>query len=178
MKAADWLAGSELRAGVIVVGLGGNLGGPERVCSRIHRAVSSLSEHWGSACVSDFYRSAPVGPVRDQDDFVNAVAAFRPETCLAPEELLFVLQQLELAEGRVRSEVGGPRTLDLDLLLVGQEVRSHEALKLPHPRMHQRAFVLAPLCDLFGDAFTWPGARRLGDLLAEVSAQRIERLDG
>lgn len=178
MKAADWLEANQLRAGVIVIGLGGNLGGTEQVRARMRRVVSSLSEDWGPARFSDFYLSAPIGPVPDQNDFVNAVAAFRPEPSLAPEELLFAMQRIEIVEGRVRSEVGGPRTLDLDLLLVGDETRSHEALQLPHPRMHERAFVLVPLCDLFGAAFTWHGVGQLEDRLADLSTQRIERMGG
>lgn len=176
MKAGDWLADEGLLPGVVVVSLGGNIGSPVQLCTRMREAIATLSRDWGPARASAFYRSAPLGAVADQADFYNAVAAWRPDPEQSPEACLFALQGLELANGRVRDVAGGPRTLDLDLLLVGQLWRSHEALVLPHPRMHQRAFVLEPLAELFGDDFTWGVQVRLGDVRADLGEQRCQAL--
>ncbi len=161
----------------LVVGLGGNVGGLPSVAERIESAVQNLSERWGGARLSSFYRSAPVGPVADQPEFLNAVAAFWPEVPVVPEKVLQALLALEVEFGRERLVPGGARTLDLDFLLYGQRVQGPEALELPHPRMDQRAFVLAPLCELFGEGFVLPSGARVGSLLAspEIAAQACER---
>ncbi|MDQ8034969.1 MAG: 2-amino-4-hydroxy-6-hydroxymethyldihydropteridine diphosphokinase, partial [Bordetella sp.] len=120
--------------------------------------------------LSPFYRSAPVeasGP-----DFVNAVAAL--DTTLEPLALLDVLQALELAHGRERPYRNAPRTLDLDLLLVEGVTLEHPRLVLPHPRMHQRAFVLRPLRDLALGLALAQG--RLDALIDAITDQPIERL--
>jgi 2-amino-4-hydroxy-6-hydroxymethyldihydropteridine diphosphokinase len=120
---------------------------------------------------SGFYRSAPVdatGP-----DYVNAVAEVR--TTLSAPDLLAALQRIEAAHGRTRPFPNAPRTLDLDLLLHGDAVVVSPALTLPHPRMHQRAFVLVPLAELAPDAAI-PGAGPVADLLAGVAGQRLDKL--
>ena len=96
---------------------------------------------------SSLYQTAPVGGPGDQPDYLNAVVALRPKT-LKPEALLEQLLGLETQRGRERHVRWGARTLDLDLLTFGQEVRESEFLTLPHPRMMERAFVLAPLCEV------------------------------
>ncbi len=78
MKAGHWLHGEQLLPDVVVVSLGGNLGGVEAVRARMSDAIDGLSAHWGTPCVSNFYLSQAIGPVADQPDFVNAVAAWRP----------------------------------------------------------------------------------------------------
>lgn len=93
---------------------------------------------------SRVHHTAAVGP--PQPDYLNAVV--RVMTRLSPRALLAALQAMELAAGRVRGERWGPRTLDLDLLLYGQRVIAEPTLTVPHPRLHERSFVLAPLCDL------------------------------
>ena len=100
------------------------------------------------AAASPIYRSLPVG-VTDQPPFLNAVAAL--DTELGPDALLEVLLAVEAAHGRVRDVRWGPRTLDLDLVWFDGVVRDDPRLTLPHPRAHEREFVLRPLCDLAPD---------------------------
>lgn len=152
------------------VGLGANLG---QARATLHTVLGQLAAAPGIlACrPSGFYRSAPVdaaGP-----DFINAVAAL--DTTLAPLALLDALQALEQRHGRQRPYKNAPRTLDLDLLLYGDTVLDTPRLTLPHPRMHQRAFVLAPLRELAPHMELAQGP--LGTLLAQLDAQPIERLD-
>lgn len=111
--------------------------------------------------VSDVYETEPVGP--EQPDYLNAVVAL--DTHLDARGLLRLAQQLERAAGRERGERWGPRTLDVDVLLVGDEVVDEPDLKVPHPRMWERGFVLAPLRDVAPQIVgepdrTWRGVRR------------------
>jgi 2-amino-4-hydroxy-6-hydroxymethyldihydropteridine diphosphokinase len=120
---------------------------------------------------SSLYRSAPVdatGP-----DFVNAVAGI--DTALSATDLLAALQSIEQRHGRVRGERNAPRTLDLDLLLHGEAVIDTPALTLPHPRLHERAFVLLPLAEV-APALVVPGRGAVRELLRGLGAQAIERL--
>ena len=134
---------------MIYVGIGANLrhskyGSPLNTCGA---ALYSLSKD--NILIQDcsrWYQSAPV-PVSDQPDFVNAVV--RLKTTLKPNDLLHVLLQLEEQFGRPRDQKNAARTLDLDLLdYNGEIIASDEALSLPHPRLHERAFVLLPLAEL------------------------------
>jgi 2-amino-4-hydroxy-6-hydroxymethyldihydropteridine diphosphokinase len=153
------------------IGLGANLGDAR---ATLRAALDALAALPGCrlAGVSSLWRSAPVdaqGP-----DFFNAVAAL--DTTLAPLALLRQLQGIELAHGRERPYRNAPRTLDLDLLLYGELQQSDPVLTLPHPRAHERAFVLAPLQELV-PALRLPGRDgSLGELLAGVQDQPIERL--
>jgi 2-amino-4-hydroxy-6-hydroxymethyldihydropteridine diphosphokinase len=154
----------------VFVGLGANLGDAQATVRWALRALALLP---GTRVVaaSGLYRSAPVqasGP-----DFINAVAELR--TGLEPWALLAALQSLEQQQGRERPFRNAPRTLDLDLLLYGDRVAQDASLTLPHPRLHERAFVLLPLLELA------PGLVHpvLGPLQAQVAAtagQAIERL--
>jgi 2-amino-4-hydroxy-6-hydroxymethyldihydropteridine diphosphokinase len=154
----------------VFVGLGANLGDARATLSAATDALSALP---GTRVVgrSSLYRSAPVaaqGP-----DFINAVVELR--TRLEPTALLAELQALELTHGRLRPFRHAPRTLDLDLLLFGQRVLDTASLALPHPRLHERAFVLLPLLEV-APSVVHP---RLGPLApwAEAAAgQSIERL--
>jgi 2-amino-4-hydroxy-6-hydroxymethyldihydropteridine diphosphokinase len=119
---------------------------------------------------SGLYRSAPVG-CEGQPDFVNAVA--RLETGLAPPRLLAALQQIETRHGRRRPFPGAPRTLDLDLLLYDDAVIASPSLTLPHPRMHERAFVLRPLAEI-APAASVPGRGTAEQLLRGCAAQDVE----
>jgi 2-amino-4-hydroxy-6-hydroxymethyldihydropteridine diphosphokinase len=110
-----------------------------------------------------------------QPDFFNAVAEL--STGLAAERLLAELQRIEASHGRIRSFRDAPRTLDLDLLLYDDEVRRSPSLTLPHPRMHERAFVLEPLVEI-APAVSVPLRGRAADLLAACGGQRVERADG
>jgi 2-amino-4-hydroxy-6-hydroxymethyldihydropteridine diphosphokinase len=121
--------------------------------------------------VSRLYRSAPVDA--EGPDFVNAVAELR--TGLTPPELLQALQAIEQAQGRQRPHRHAPRTLDLDLLLYGQRVVEVPGLTVPHPRLHQRAFVLRPLADLAPD-LEHPRLGPLAAFLDRVAGQPVEPL--
>lgn len=152
------------------VGLGANLGLARQT---LEAAAAELAATPGvqSLELARFYRTAPVdagGP-----DYTNTVARVR---CTLPAlDLLDRLQSIEREHGRTRLYRNAPRTLDLDLLLYGDEQIAHERLTVPHPRMHERAFVLVPLADLAPDLELAQG--RLADLLACVGDQAIERLD-
>jgi 2-amino-4-hydroxy-6-hydroxymethyldihydropteridine diphosphokinase len=126
------------------LGLGSNLGDRR---AHLQAAVDGLAATPGITvvAVSPVYETAPVGGPA-QDDYLNAVVAL--DTDLTPRELLTVARRLEAAEHRVRGERWGPRTLDVDVLLVGDEVVDDADLVVPHPRLEERAFVLAPLSDL------------------------------
>ena len=144
------------------VALGANLGDPRAMLRRALRWLDALP-HTRIQATSSLHRTAPVGPA--QPDYLNAVV--RLETRLSPIELLMALQTLERAAGRQRSVHWGPRTLDLDLLLMGRDGRTvvtHPLLTLPHPRLHERAFVLAPLADIDHDLRLMDGSRRPGGL--------------
>jgi 2-amino-4-hydroxy-6-hydroxymethyldihydropteridine diphosphokinase len=128
------------------VGFGGNLGDP---AATLRAAAAELGRRAGRvSAASPVYRSAPVG-VTGQPAFLNAVAAL--DTPLSPDALLDVLLAVEADHGRVRDVRWGPRTLDLDLLWFERAVRDDPRLTLPHPRAHEREFVLRPLCDLAPD---------------------------
>ncbi len=133
---------------IAFVGIGSNLDDPR---AQIRRAIAALAKIPRSALceVSSLYSSAPVGPA-DQPDYLNAVV--RLNTRLAPEALLDQLQAIEAAQGRERDGLRwGPRTLDLDLLLYGDQVISSPRLSVPHPEMAKRSFVLYPLAEIAPD---------------------------
>ena len=166
--AAQSLAeGHQPAASAAWIGLGANLG--ERA-AHLRTAVAGMGALPGTRVlrVSPLYRSAPVdagGP-----DYLNAVAEI--STFLSPQQLLEGLQALELAAGRERPYRNAPRTLDLDILLWGADGAERldtATLTVPHPRLHERAFVLRPLADL-APALVPPAA------LQAVAGQRLERL--
>jgi 2-amino-4-hydroxy-6-hydroxymethyldihydropteridine diphosphokinase len=134
------------------LGLGSNLG--DRL-GHLQRAVEALAATAGISvvAVSSVYETAPVGGPA-QDDFLNAVIAV--DTDLAPPDLLAVAMAVEQLAARVRTVHWGPRTLDVDVLLYGDEQVSSADLQVPHPRMYERAFVLAPLHDVAPDLVERP----------------------
>jgi 2-amino-4-hydroxy-6-hydroxymethyldihydropteridine diphosphokinase len=140
------------------VGLGANLGDRE---ATIRAAVAELP---GVVAVSTLRETEPWG-VTDQPSFLNGVAAL--ETELAPLELLDRLLEVERELGRERRERWGPRPIDLDLLLYGDAELDEPGLTVPHPRLHERRFVLEPLAEL-SPGLLVPGHGRVGDLLAEL----------
>ena len=158
---------------VAYVGVGSNLDGPQR---QVAQALGELDGIPGTRVVkrSSLYRSAPVGYAA-QPEFVNAVAAL--DTTLDPEALLGELQAIEARHGRSRSFPNAPRSLDLDLLLYGEAEQRTARLTLPHPRMHERAFVLKPLVEL-EPGIAIPGRGRALDLLAACAGQRVEKNGG
>jgi 2-amino-4-hydroxy-6-hydroxymethyldihydropteridine diphosphokinase len=143
---------------IAYVGLGANLGDRE---GTIRAAVAQLP---GVVAVSHLRETDPVG-LTDQPRFLNGVAEL--ETELAPRELLDVLLAVERRLGRERRERWGPRTIDLDLLLYGDEVIDEDGLTVPHPRLHERPFVLEPLADL-APKLVVPGRGGVEELLAEL----------
>jgi len=153
------------------VGLGSNLG--DRA-GAIERALAALAALPSTTLVarSSLYRSAPLDA--PGDDYLNAVVHLR--TALAPLALLHALQEIERAAGRVRPFANAPRTLDLDLLLHGDAVLASETLTLPHPRLHARAFVLAPLAEV-APAVVVPGHGAVARLRDAVTGQRVVKLD-
>jgi 2-amino-4-hydroxy-6-hydroxymethyldihydropteridine diphosphokinase len=152
------------------IGLGSNLENPRE---QVRRAVAALEALPASRNVrsSSLYQTDPVG-FADQPAFINAVAAL--ETSLEPESLLSRLREIETTHGRLRGIPNGPRTLDLDLLLYGDITMDSAAITLPHPRMHERAFVLVPLLELAPDAEI-PGKGRADVLLTQVAQQGVAR---
>ena len=153
------------------IGLGSNLGEP---LAQLRAAFAALSQMPESRLAerSSLYRSAPVG-VDAQPDFFNAVA--RVETALPPEALLDALHAIERSHGRARPFPGAARSLDLDLLLYGSQRIATARLTVPHPRMHERAFVLLPLLELDPGAQI-PGRGAARDCLGGASGQRVERV--
>ncbi|HEX6703536.1 MAG TPA: 2-amino-4-hydroxy-6-hydroxymethyldihydropteridine diphosphokinase [Albitalea sp.] len=152
------------------IGIGANLGDARAALDQAREAIAGLP-HTTLVASSPVYRSAPIdaaGP-----DYLNAVAVV--DTALAPEALLGQLQRIEHRQGRVRSQRNAPRTLDLDLLLYGDQQIAGAALVVPHPRMHERAFVLKPLLDVLPDAHI-PGIGPAADCLPALAGQRIEKL--
>jgi 2-amino-4-hydroxy-6-hydroxymethyldihydropteridine diphosphokinase len=151
------------------VALGSNLG--DRT-AHLEGAVEALRQTAGVALTrrSSVYETAPVGGPAGQGAYLNAVAELRTEH--SPEELLQLLLDIEQAHGRQRLEKDGPRTLDLDLLLHGDLVRTDAQLTLPHPRMHQRVFVLRPLAEIAPGLVHPVLQRRVADLLWELEGIR------
>ena len=153
------------------VGLGANIGEPRRQLQTALEELNGLPQTRMTAN-SGLYRSAPMGHV-DQPDFLNAVAQL--DTDLAAEALLQGLQEIERRHGRERPFAGAPRTLDLDLLLYGNARISTPRLTVPHPRMHERAFVLQPLAEIAPDALI-PDRGRARDLVPLCKDQFVERI--
>ena len=153
------------------VALGSNLGNPVQT---IEEAIDAMAALRGSLlkAMSSLYRTAPIG-LKRQPDFINAVVAL--DTRLTPRELLTELFALEARFGRERSVKNAPRTLDLDLLMHGETVQDDPELILPHPRMHERAFVLAPLAEIAPDLVI-PGHGPVAELLVACHDQRIHPL--
>lgn len=157
------------------IALGSNLGDREGHLRRAVATLAALAERadLGTlAAVSPVYETEPVGGP-EQGAFLNAVVEL--DTTRSPRELLELCQSLEAAAGRTRGKRWGPRTLDADVLLVGDLTVDEPDLKVPHPRMWERGFVLAPLRDLAPDLVPaqlvpsggdWPGVRRTGVALA------------
>ncbi|MBN1347324.1 MAG: 2-amino-4-hydroxy-6-hydroxymethyldihydropteridine diphosphokinase [Phycisphaerae bacterium] len=148
---------------VAYVALGSNLGDRAAI---LQGTIDDLRGEEGVEvdCVSGIRRTKPVGGPPNQDDYLNAVVRLR--TKLGPFELLDLLQDIEQRFARRRLERWGPRTLDLDLLLYDDAVLNTERLTVPHPRMHERRFVLEPLCDVAPDT-VHPVLRRTARELLE-----------
>ena len=153
------------------IALGANLGDPVATVKAAILALRGLPQTEFIAA-SSLYRTAPVG-LKHQPDFINAVVEL---IAVSPAPtFLESLFGIEARFGRQRSVKNAPRTLDLDLLLYGDEVSNDPQLTLPHPRMHERAFVLAPLAEI-APRLTIPGRGSVADLLQRCADQQIEKI--
>lgn len=146
------------------IGLGSNVGNKQ---GYLEFAIDQLAGAGTVMRVSSFHDTDPVGFL-EQDRFLNAVVHL--DTGLTPDALLEYLLAIEGMAGRQRNVRNGPRTLDLDILLYGQLVVDEPGLTIPHPRMHERMFVLDPLCEL-ASAATHPVLNRT---MAELKASLVE----
>ena len=144
-----------------VVGLGSNLGDRQ---AHLDRAIAQLSRHLGALRVSSVHETDPVGVPGDQPRFLNAVAV--GETTLEARSLLNALLRIETEAGRERPYVGAARTLDLDLILFGDDIIDEPELTVPHPRFRERRFVLEPLVELSPDLCDPVTGRTIAELLA------------
>ena len=154
---------------ICYIGLGSNLADPAH---QIRQAVIALHRLPATRLIqcSSLYGSTPVGPA-DQPDFINAVAAI--DTDLPALDLLHAMQVLEQQTGRVRTRHWGERTLDLDLLLYGDQQITLPELQVPHPRLAERAFVLGPLHEIAAPLLTLPDGRSVTSLWQQCNQQGI-----
>ncbi len=157
----------------VFVALGSNLEDPVAQVRAGLRALAALPDT-RLVAASSLYRNPPAG-YHDQPDFVNAVAQI--ETDLAPRDLLNALLAIERRHGRSRDFPNAPRTLDLDILIYGQQVVHETGLTIPHPRMLERAFVLVPLAEI-APAVVVPGAGAVSQLAARVDVTGMVKLSG
>ena len=158
----------------VVIGLGGNVGTEAEIVQRFGDARAAL-EALGAVRSARLYRSAPLGPA--QPAFLNTAVRIALDGA-QPDELIATLLELERLLGRRREVEArwGPRTIDLDVLVWGARVIRTPALEVPHPRLIERRFALAPLVDLLGDDFVIPGAGPAGAALRRVADQACQDL--
>jgi 2-amino-4-hydroxy-6-hydroxymethyldihydropteridine diphosphokinase len=159
------------RAHRAFIALGSNLADPAAQVRRAFEALAGLRES-RLVARSSLYRTAPVG-YADQPDFINAVALI--ETRLSAGKLLQALLEIEHGFGRVREFRNAPRILDLDLLLYDDLIHHEHGLTVPHPRMHERGFVLAPLLEIAPDCVI-PGLGPAHPWLVHCLDQGVERI--
>ncbi len=159
-------------AAPVHVGLGANLGDPERTLAG---AVEELARLDGVTVLhrSSLYAAAPIGPA--QPEFRNAVVSLA--TGRSPESLLAALLDVERAHGRIRAERWGPRLLDLDILLWGDMVVETPGLRIPHSELHRRRFALEPLAELDPEAQHPVLQKSIAELLVGVRDQPVQRLE-
>ena len=145
------------------VGLGANLGQREETLREAVRILDRAPDV-DVIAVSELRETEPVGPIA-QPPFLNGAVAL--ETALSARELLELLLDVERSLGRIREERWGPRVVDLDLLLYGDDVVDEPGVEVPHPRLHERRFALEPLAELDPE-LELPGRGRVSDLLAAL----------
>jgi 2-amino-4-hydroxy-6-hydroxymethyldihydropteridine diphosphokinase len=157
--------------GLCVIGLGSNLGDSKAILTgaierlRIHPQIEIIA-------VSSWYRTAPIGP--PQPDYLNGCASI--QTSLVPLDLLNTLHAIESQFGRVRAEVWGARTLDLDLLLYDDLIIDLPALQIPHPRMCERAFVMVPLAEIAANWIEPKSGHLIGTLCNKLECLGVKLL--
>ncbi|MFZ7217495.1 2-amino-4-hydroxy-6-hydroxymethyldihydropteridine diphosphokinase [Avibacterium avium] len=155
----------------VYIALGSNLATPVQQLENALHALQQLP-HSQLVAVSHFYQSKPLGP-QDQPDYVNAVACLA--TALAPLDLLDQLQRIEQEQGRVRLRRWGERTLDLDILLYGDEIIQSERLTVPHYNMQHREFVIVPLYEIAPN-LTLPNGKNVEDLVQQFHHHEMKIL--
>ena len=155
------------------IGLGSNLGDSVATLKSACLAIAAV-DGIQILAISSFYRSQPVGP-QDQPDFVNA--AIRVGTTLSAEQLLDALQAIENQHGRVRTQHWGPRTLDLDILLYDDQQINNQRLRIPHPEIPFRGFVLYPLQEIAPADLVIPGLGSLSTLIASCPKNGLEKIN-
>ncbi|WP_112248328.1 2-amino-4-hydroxy-6-hydroxymethyldihydropteridine diphosphokinase [Kribbella monticola] len=170
---ADTLSGGLKPIRQVILSLGSNLGDRE---ANLQGAVDALRDTPDVVVVdvSPVYETEPIGGPDESGPYLNIVLL--ADTTLAVETLLDRAHAVEQAFGRERSVKGAPRTLDVDLITYGKKEISTDELTVPHPRAHERAFVLAPWLDIESDAVL-PGVGPVADLLAKVGTDGVKRLD-
>ena len=154
----------------VFLGLGSNLDHPDWQVQTAMHEIDEIPDT-GLVKVSSLYQTAPVG-ITDQPPFINAVV--QVETTLSPHDLLGHLLAIETRHGRVRNEKNGPRTLDLDMLIFNEWRIDDGTLTTPHPRMHERAFVLVPLVEIAPDVYI-PGKGYAKEFLAQMETAGVHR---
>jgi len=160
---------------VAAIALGSNMGDSLTILRQAARDLADLGE---ITARSSLYQTDPVGGPEGQNVFLNAVILLKSnEKLLDPEQLLDALLALEQKHGRERRVRWGPRTLDLDLLLMGAQVWNSERLTLPHPRMMERPFVLAPLCEVWPKLKHLESGQTVCEILAKMDMSGVIRTD-
>jgi 2-amino-4-hydroxy-6-hydroxymethyldihydropteridine diphosphokinase len=160
---------------IAYIGIGSNMGKSQGNCREAIETIGALDE-CSIISVSGFYLTEPVG-VEAQDWYVNSVVSM--STAMPAQDLLKTLLQVEKDMGRVRIEKWGPRIIDLDLLLYGDELLDDEGIKVPHPLMHLRKFVMAPMTELAPELIHPALGKTMAELYGEIEgeSQVIKRLE-
>ena len=155
----------------IYIALGSNLEEPSQ---QIYKAINLIDaiDELSVIHTSSLYKTKPIGKI-DQPDFINA--AIEVEGNISPENLHTALQDIETQAGRIRMELNEPRTLDLDILLIDDLIMKTKKLTIPHPRMHQRQFVIVPLFEI-NQKLDIPGIGSIDDILKSLPDQGVVKI--
>lgn len=155
----------------IYIALGSNLEEPSK---QIYRAINLIDaiDEISVTQKSSLYKTKPIGKI-DQPNFINA--AIEVEGNISPENLHTALQDIETQTGRIRMELNEPRTLDLDILLIDDLIMKTKKLTVPHPRMHQREFVIVPLFEI-NQKLNIPGIGSIDDILKSLPGQGVVKI--
>ena len=155
----------------IYIALGSNLEEPSQ---QIYKAINLIDaiDELSVTHTSSLYKTKPIGKI-DQPDFINA--AVKVEGDISPENLHAALQDIETKAGRIRMELNEPRTLDLDILLIDDLIMKTKKLTVPHPRMHQRQFVIVPLSEI-NQKLNIPGIGSIDEILKSLPDQGVVKI--